>query len=196
MGWLSGRVSLLAGVILLLSTTSRVDAAAGLLTQSDAPPGFGTLHSKMYTTWVTKMKVVTQTKGMGKSNSSCDMLKAYKADGWIRGLIQAFDSPGLLNDFELCENVFSSTTGSQSAYATAVSELTKAAAKVKGMKSIPGATIGDASKGVYGVHGGFINAEMLFRHETAVVVLIYLGGSQFTGSAFVRTAQRANGRIR
>jgi hypothetical protein len=31
--------------------------------------------------------------------------------------------------------------------------------------------------------------------QSAVVVMIYLGGSQFTGTAFVQTAQRANGRI-
>lgn len=195
MTWSPGRIALVVGAILLLSTPIRVNAAGGLLTQSDAPPGFGTLHSKAYTTGVRKMKVVTQTKGMGKGASSCDVLKAYKRDGWSRGMIQAFDSPGLLNIFELCENVFASTAGSQKAYATAASELTKAAAKVKGMKPIPGTAIGDSSEGVFAVQGGFINAEMLFRHGTAVVVMIYLGGSQFTGTAFVQTAQRANRRI-
>jgi hypothetical protein len=195
MGRLIRPVMLLAGVILLLSSTSGVEAAGGLLRQRDAPPGFGALHSKVYTAWAKTMKVVTRTKGLGKSTYSCDVPKAYRADGWIRGLIQVFESPGLLNDFDLCENMFSTSAGAQSAYVTAAGIITREAAKVKGMKRIPGVTIGDASEGVSGARGGFVTAAILFRHGAAVVTMIYLGTGRFTGAAFVQTARRANDRI-
>ena len=170
-------------------------SGSGLLLQSDAPPGFGKLHTRVYTTWVKKMKVPTTTKGMGKSDMTCDALTGSKKDGWVRGMIQAFDSPGILSDFELCESVFSAKAGAKTAYTVAVAELTKAAAKTKGMGPIPGLSIGDASRGVFAVQGNFVNAEIVFRHGTAVVTVLYLGSGQFTGKQFVATVQRANNHI-
>jgi hypothetical protein len=132
---------------------------------------------------------------MGKSTESCPQYRAFKADGWAAGTIQAFDSPGLLSAFELCEDVFHSVAGAQSAYATATSDMTKHAAKVKGMGPIAGTHVGDASQGVFGLQGSYVNAELIFRHGSVVVLMLYLGSSQFTGTAFLGTAQRANGRI-
>jgi len=188
----------LAGMFVLMSGAAPAARAAGmkpLLLQSDAPPGFGKLHTKVYTTWVKKMKLVTKTKGLGNGTMTCDALRGSKQDGWVRGMIQAFDSPGILSDFELCESVFSATAGAKTAYAAAATELTKAAAKTKGMGPIPGLSIGDASRGVFAVQGNFVNAEIVFRHGAAVVTVLYLGSGQFTGKQFVGTVQRANRRI-
>jgi hypothetical protein len=170
-------------------------SSSGLLVQSDAPSGFGKLHTSVYTTWVKKMKVPTTTKGMGKSDMTCDALTGSKKDGWVRGMIQAFDSPGLLSDFELCESVFSATAGAKTAYTVAVAELTKAAAKTKGMGPMQAPTIGDASHGVFGIQGNYVNAELVLRHGTAVVTILYLGSGQFSGKAFVATVKRANSGI-
>jgi hypothetical protein len=169
-------------------------SSSGLQVHRDAPPGFGKLHTKVYTTWVKKMKVPTTTKGMGKSDMTCDALTGSKKDGWVRGMIQAFDSPSILSDFELCESVFSATAGAKTAYTVAAAELTKAAAKTKGMGPIPGLSVGDASHGVFAGQGNFVNAEVVFRHGTAVVTVLYLGSGQFTGKAFVATVKRANSR--
>ncbi len=191
-------IALLGMLAFCSGNASRVMAAGGhpLLLQSDAPPGFGKLHTKVYTTWVKKMKVTTKTTGLGKGANSCDALKGSKKDGWVRGMIQAFDSPSILSDFELCESVFLTAAGAKTASSAATADLTKQAAKVKAMKPIPGLSIGDASRGVFAVQGNFVNAELVFRHGTAVVLLLYLGSGQFTGAAFVAAAQRANGRIK
>jgi hypothetical protein len=171
-------------------------AATGPLQPSDAPPGFGKLHTKVYTSWAPTMHVTEKTKGFGgKGKGTCQNDAVYKADGWSRGVIQGFDSPNILAQFVLCEADFSSVAGAKKAYSWGATDFAKQSAKVKGMQPMTGVKVGDKAMGEFDLKGGLVSAELLWRHGSSVVILIYLGSSAYKGTTFVATANRADARI-
>jgi hypothetical protein len=168
---------------------------AGPLRQSDAPPGFGTLHTKVYSAWAATMHITETTKGLGKGKGLCQNNAVYKADGWSRGVIQGFDPPNILAQFVLCEADFSNVAGARKAYAWSAADFAKQSAKVKGMQPMTGVKVGNKAMGEYDLKSGLVSAELLWRHGSSTVVLIYLGASTYKGTTFVATANSADGRL-
>jgi hypothetical protein len=162
---------------------------------SDAPPGLSTPHSRIYTHFTRKMTVATKTAGVpGKGTTDCTVLASFAHDGWIQGLVEGFDSDSFLHTLSLCASAFQTPQGAHTAYAAARTDLVHYLKKHH-LHSTPIPSIGAESSGYAASQGGLELGQIIFRHDNAVVVLIYIGPSSYSFNNLIALAQTTDRRL-
>jgi len=166
-----------------------------VLQASEAPAGFSNPHIAVFSQYVKKLKVKTKTKGMpGLGNSSCDADASLKA-GWKQGMIESFDSSSLLLTFEVCGFPQNTVKQATAVFQTVVTSAQKSLKSTKGAKVLKLPTVGNQSLAIGDSSQGLALWVLIFRHDNAIVDVLYLGPATFSTAKLVQTAQLVNSRL-
>lgn len=187
------------------------DITSGLLRAGEPPAVFLAPHDRLYVHYHGIMRVPVSHGGNTRFLSACSAPPALSHDGWLQGLVEAFDTQTGIKDFwdlTLCAWRFKTVKGAKSAYITLAAPL-RADLKLKTVALLTKRLIGDQSiavggvthklktrKGKRPVSTGTPGAKaLLFRKANAVVELKYLGPASFGGPGFLRLGTVINGRL-
>jgi hypothetical protein len=204
-GWRSGLTRSVAVGLLGVSTaatvfTARADEARGVsraaasgissaaLQPGDVPAGYGKPQTKVFTSYVSGMKLGTST---------CHVRPPITRSSWRGGLISESRKGSLsqatIQTIDECVFQVTKAAVAHAAYTVGLNQ----AKKSKGFHRLTVPSVGDESV-AYGIgSAGFIAYAIQFRHGAALISLSYfaLGKPDLSPSGLAHIASAINGRL-